>query len=216
MNVIEDDPAEATAVDGFAAVERDQALLRQHGRILLHIAEASIHHGLEFGKPLGLDPQRFAAELRATRATFVTLKRGGALRGCIGSLSAWRALVADVSHNAYGAAFGDKRFPPLTAEERHGLDLSVSLLSPAEPMQIRDEADLLAQLRPGRDGLIIKDEEHRAIFLPQVWATLPEPRDFLGRLKRKAGLAADHWSPTFTAARFAATSVRHGDVAEVP
>jgi AmmeMemoRadiSam system protein A len=202
--------ADATTA-GAGVAAGDTALLRRHRRVLLQVAEASIDHGLAHGEPPGLDPRRFASELRTTRATFVTLKRSGALRGCIGSLNAWQALIADVSHNAYRAAFGDKRFPPLTADEWHGLDLSVTLLSPAEPMRIRDEDHLLTQLRPGRDGLIIADGEHRPIFLPQVWGSLPEPRDFVTHLKVKAGLPADHWSATLAASRFAALSVHRAD-----
>ncbi len=190
----------------------DLALLRRHGRVLFKIAGASIAHGLKFGRALPLDPPGFAPALRARRATFVTLRRDGRLRGCVGSAQACRALIADIANNAHGAAFGDKRFAPVTADERPGLKISISLLGAAEPMHCRDRPDLMARLRPGIDGLILEDGEHRALFLPSVWESLPEPRRFVRRLLEKAGLPADHWSPGLTASRFVATSIDGEDL----
>lgn len=194
------------------SVEADLALLRRHGRALFHVAESSIEHGLDWGRPLPVDPPRFAPDLQAHRATFVTLRRDGVLRGCVGTTQAWRAMIVDVANNAYRAAFDDSRFPPLAVEERRDLDMSISLLSPAVPMRFRDESDLLAQLRPGIDGLIIADGERRALFLPSVWETLPEPRHFLGRLKRKAGLPENRPVPGLEASRFVAASIDRGEV----
>ena len=106
------------------------------------------------------------------------------------------------------AAFGDQRFPPLTAAELDGLTLSVSVLTPPVPMRFTGEADLLAQLRPGVDGLIIEDCGRRALFLPAVWEQLPDPAHFLAHLKAKAGMPIDHWSPHFKASRFQAVEVK--------
>lgn len=141
-------------------------------------------------------------------ACFVTLKRNGQLRGCIGSPQAWRSLGEDVVDNAVKAAFGDQRFAPLTAAELDGLSLSVSVLTPPVPMRFTGEQDLLNQLRPGIDGLIIEDGGRRALFLPAVWEQLPEPEQFLAHLKTKAGMAVDHWSPRFKASRFQAVEVK--------
>ncbi len=132
--------------------------------------------------------------LAAPGAAFVTLRRGGALRGCIGSPVARRPLVVDVVEHAFNAAFRDPRFPRLGLLELAGLELSVSVLTPPEPMRFADEADLLAQLRPGVDGLIIEDAGRRSLFLPSVWEEMPDPRQFLSTLKVKAGLAAEHFS----------------------
>lgn len=129
------------------------------------------------------------------------------MRGCIGSPKAHRPLIKDLANNAFAAAFEDNRFPKLTAEERRELALSISLLSPPEPLSFTSEADLLDALRPGIDGLIIDSDGHRALFLPQVWESLPEPRRFLGQLKSKAGLTPNYWSDDFRAWRFSAVSV---------
>ena len=143
-----------------------------------------------------------AAWLQRQGATFVTLKKADQLRGCIGSLQAHRPLLQDVEHNAVAAAMHDPRFPELARDELHGLRVEVSLLSAATAMQFSGEADALAQLRPGVDGLIFHWQGRRSTFLPQVWEELAEPRLFLSHLKRKAGLAPDFWAPDVTLARY--------------
>ena len=128
--------------------------------------------------------------LAAPGAAFVTLRRTGALRGCIGSPVALAA-----ADRGRGAARVQRRvqrpaLPAAAPDELAGLELSVSVLTPPVPMRFTDEADLLAQLRPGIDGLIIEDAGRRALFLPSVWEELPDPRQFLAHLKLKAGLPA--------------------------
>ena len=127
-------------------------------------------------------------------ATFVTLTRGGQLRGCIGSVTPRRGLLEDVEHNARAAAFQDPRFSPLRADELDAVRFEVSLLGPLEPIRFTDEADALRQLRPHVDGVVLSWQRHRALFLPQVWDQLPEPSRFLAALKRKAGLSPDFWA----------------------
>lgn len=169
------------------------------GTSLLRIARNAI------GERFGLPPQPVieSPEWQEQAATFVTLSQRGDLRGCIGSLEAWRPLAEDVRANALAAAFRDPRFPPLTADEVPNTRIEVSLLTPAEPLPCRDEADALAQLRPHIDGIILSAGRHRATFLPQVWEQLPEPAVFLAQLKRKAGLAADYWGPDLVLQRYA-------------
>lgn len=132
-------------------------------------------------------------ELHAPGATFVTLTQDGDLRGCIGSLEAYRPLIDDVRDNACNAAFRDPRFSPLRERELPLTRVEVSLLSVPQPFPVRDEADALARLRPAVDGLIFSARGRRATFLPQVWEQLPNPAEFLAHLRRKAGLPADYW-----------------------
>lgn len=174
--------------------------------ILLDLARRSIAHGLDHGTALRVDPADYPEPLRAERAAFVTLHRDGELRGCIGHLEACQALVSDVAENAFAAAFRDPRFPPLTRQEASRLAVHISVLSPAEPMTFSSEADLLAQIRPGVDGLILRDGFARGTFLPSVWESLPQPRDFLNHLKRKAGLPTDHWSDRIRVERYTTES----------
>lgn len=170
------------------------------GALLLARARQAIAHHLGHGdapSPTAADPR-----LAARGATFVTLKRAGELRGCIGSLRPQRALGDDVAINAVAAASQDHRFTPLTADELDTIDIEVSLLSEAEFLEFRDEADLLAQLRPGIDGLILFAGCRSATFLPQVWESLPAPADFLAALKHKAGLNPQRPIDGMMAARY--------------
>lgn len=134
------------------------------------------------------------AWLAAPAATFVTLKLDGRLRGCIGSLTARRSLLDDLVGNARAAAFEDPRFPALTAQELVGLEVEVSILSEPVALEYEGEPELLDALRPGIDGLVLECGTHRSTFLPQVWENLPDPEEFLGALKRKAGLESQFWS----------------------
>ncbi len=170
--------------------------------VLLRVARDSIAHGFEHGRPLRVDVSKFDPELQREGASFVTLKKHGQLRGCIGALSAYQPLVQDVAEHAYAAAFSDPRFPPLTPEEFPDIEISVSVLGAPEPMAVRDEDDLLRQLEPGRDGLILEDGPYRATFLPSVWESLPNAREFVRQLKRKAGLPPDYWSDTLRVSRY--------------
>jgi AmmeMemoRadiSam system protein A len=175
--------------------------------LLKTIARESIRHGLTQGSPLKIDLDKVDEVLREPAATFVTLNRNGQLRGCIGSLQAILPLAQDVAQNAYSAAFRDYRFPPLTADEFEDLDIHISLLSEPTPMTVRSEEDLLSQLRPGKDGLILHDGEYRSTFLPQVWESLPRPEQFVAELKRKAGLNPDYWSDTIDFERYTVETV---------
>lgn len=182
---------------------------------LFKVARDAIEYGLEQGVPPRVDPALFSAPLQAIRASFATLHRNGQLRGCIGHLEATQALVVDVAENAYAAAFADPRFPPLTRSEFNELAYHISILHPAQALQFTSEADVLRQLQPGIDGLILKDGQHRATFLPTVWSSLPDPGDFLRHLKHKAGFAPDYWSPTLQIARYATEDLEPLDGDEI-
>jgi AmmeMemoRadiSam system protein B/AmmeMemoRadiSam system protein A len=183
--------------DTLASV-RDAPAQGSLGRTLLAHARDAI--GRRFA-PAGARPPSLP-ELDAPGATFVTLMLDGDLRGCIGSLQAERPLREDVRDNAIGAAFHDPRFAPLSADEWPRVGIEVSLLEPAQRMTVRDEADACAQLRPGLDGVTLRWHGRRATFLPQVWASLPEPREFLRQLKRKAGLPDAFWAPDLVLERY--------------
>ena len=174
---------------------------------LLSLARESIASGLKTGKPLPVRLSDYEKALQAVRASFVTLNIAGKLRGCIGSLEAKLPLVEDVAQHAFAAAFQDPRFPRLAESEFPQLDIHISILTPSEPVDFDDEADLLRQLRPGTDGLIIAQGSRRATFLPSVWVSLPEPADFLAHLKRKAGIAGGDSTEPLQAWRYTTESV---------
>jgi AmmeMemoRadiSam system protein A len=167
------------------------------GEVLLGIARTAIESDLESRR----DPWPHEW-LRQPGASFVTLRLEGELRGCIGSVQARRGLGDDVASNARAAAYRDPRFPPVLRSEWPRLQVEVSLLSPREPMSAASEGDALTQLRPGVDGVYLEYGEHSATFLPQVWSSLPEPREFLQELRRKAGLPAGFWHPDVRLSRY--------------
>lgn len=162
------------------------------GSSLLQLARKRIEAALGRGDAAAAAVENPA--LMQPGACFVTLTQGGELRGCIGSLEAWRPLRDDVCHNAVAAALNDSRFAPLRAGEIDITTIEVSLLSTPQPLSWHDEADALRQLRPGIDGVIFAAHGRRSTFLPQVWEQLPTPAVFMAQLKRKAGLPADYWS----------------------
>lgn len=175
------------------------------GAALLSRARNAIR--AELGLPAEAEPPHPA--LGRPGACFVTLHDArGALRGCIGSLLARRTLDEDVRGNAQGAAFRDPRFRPVSrAEWQAGLQVEVSLLdAPQRLPPVGSEAEALALLKPGVDGLIFEWRGHRATFLPQVWEQLPKPAAFLAALKRKAGLAADFWAKDIELSRYGVRS----------
>lgn len=191
----------------------EQGLAPAQRATLLAAARRSIEHGLANGRPLAVTASDFERELQAVRASFVTLHSHGQLRGCIGHLEAVQPLVVDVAENAFAAAFRDPRFSPLTHQEWPGVQVDLSILTAPEPLQFSDEADLIGQIRPGEDGLILKDGPYRGTFLPSVWESLPDPAEFLRHLKHKAGLAANHWSDRVEVLRYRTESFGDGDSA---
>jgi len=181
----------------------DTPITHEHRGMLLTLARDSIREGFETGRALTVEPAQWPEVLQRNGASFVTLKRpDDSLRGCIGTLEARQPLVTDVAEHAHAAAFRDPRFQPLAAHELEEVHLELSILSRPEPLPVASEAELLAALQPGEDGLILEDGVHRGTFLPAVWESLPEPVDFVRQLKRKAGLPSDYWSPSLTIKRY--------------
>jgi AmmeMemoRadiSam system protein A len=169
---------------------------------LIDIARHSIAYGLQHGHAAPVTVADYSPALQAVKATFVTLQIQDELRGCIGTLQAYRPLVQDVAENAYAAAFRDPRFPKLSKAEYPRLQYHISILSTPEQVNFKNEQDLITQLRPGMDGLVLEDGHYRGTFLPQVWQSLPDPKNFLRHLKQKAGLPADYWSETINVERY--------------
>ena len=193
------DMAPISSIEETLLGEQDQ-------KRLLDIAHKAILQGLAKRGSWSPPMQDYAGELSSPGASFVTLTRQGNLRGCIGSLQAARPLVQDVANNAYAAAFSDPRFPPLRKDELAGLTIRVSVLGSPERMHFRDRDDLMQQLRPGIDGLILEEGPMHGTFLPSVWESVPDPDQFLRHLNHKAGLPPDYWSDTLRISRYTTQS----------
>lgn len=177
-------------------------LSEAHRKQLHELARNAIAYGLEHGRAPDIDLTGFDAELRHKQATFVTLHRNRQLRGCIGILQPLRPLAADVAYNAWAAAFSDSRFMPLRQDEFEDLDIHISILGTPETIAFDSEQNLVEQIRPGIDGLILEDGDHKGTFLPSVWEQLTSRHAFLEHLKQKAGLPRDYWSDTLKIQRY--------------
>jgi uncharacterized protein len=173
---------------------------------LLRLARRSIAAAMHDGQPASYPNPPLPRELTALQSSFVTLRLARELRGCCGTLDAARPLAEDVWRNGWAAAFADSRFDSLTADELPSVTIHISVLSPPEQLLVEDETDLLRQLRPGIDGLVLALGSARATFLPAVWQQVEDAARFVRQLKAKAGWRADFWSPDIRASRYTADS----------
>ena len=160
---------------------------------LLRLARESIVVAAVSGKDPDVCEQDITPAVRALRCCFVTLTKTGVLRGCIGNLSPKDPLFQAVIENARGAAFRDSRFEPVGAGEVGELQIEITVLEKPKAVTSHDPEELMRQLRPGIDGVILRNEGQTATFLPQVWEKIPKPEEFLKALSQKAGLAEDAW-----------------------
>lgn len=170
-------------------------------KTLIELAERSIRYAVSTGEPPFVDPSVLGGWAEQQRATFVTVYLGGGLQGCIGTMQPRRPLAQDIVSNAWRASMHDPRFSAVRPDQIDGVSVHIAVLGPLAKMEIANEADLLRQLRPGTDGLLIDDGIHRATFLPAVWQKVKSPEQFLLFLKRKAGLATG-WPPAIQAFRY--------------
>ncbi len=165
---------------------------------LITIAKCSIQSGFTHNYYDYRHADNLPKELLRKAASFSSIYIDGELNGCIGSLLAHQELAEDVSHNSFQAAFHDHRFPAVHNSQFDQLSVSLSILSDLKPVNNTSEQQFLDSLQPGIDGVMIEFNQHRATFLPHVWASLPDPSDFLGNLKQKAGLDYNFWHQNMT------------------
>ena len=185
--------------------------LPESDRETLHkLALESIQYTLDNGKHARyestLSLRDYSEALQQHRATFVTLHINHDLRGCIGTLEARQPLVIDVVENARSAAFHDPRFNPLSQSEYNKLEVHLSVLSVPEAMSFESEEDLINQIRPGIDGLVLTSGLNRGTFLPSVWESLTTTEEFWSHLKLKAGLPVNYWSDNVKVERYTTES----------
>lgn len=183
----------------FSAIERQQ---------MISAVLESINHGLNYGTRAKLDNSGLNDGLLHPAATFVTLTMDGLLRGSMGSIIATEPLVDNIQYNAYSAAFEDPRFLPLNRDELPLIDIDISILSETEKLSCQSEEELLQQLQPGADGLILTEGDKTVTFLPTVWEQLIDVDTFVRELKKTAGLEPCYWSDTLIAERFSVTSYK--------
>lgn len=160
---------------------------------LLILARQSIENSVNGDPVPPLELGTLSLQLREPGASFVTLTSHGYLRGCVGALEPYQSLAEDVREHAVAAALQDYRFPPVQLKEIKDIKIEISYLSPPENLIYDNPEELLKLLRPNIDGVIIRDGNRRATFLPQVWEKIPDVKEFLSELCMKMGSPADLW-----------------------
>lgn len=165
------------------------SLDEQEKEKLLEIARRTMEEYVSNGKIPGIDEKTLSASLRQPFGAFVTLKKDGQLRGCIGRFEAIDPLYKIVQQMAISASTKDSRFPAVTPDEFDELEIEISVLTPLRRINSIDEFQL------GKHGIYMKKGFSTGTFLPQVaqetgWTT----EEFLGHCARdKARIGWDGW-----------------------
>lgn len=173
--------------------EDDELLTEPERHYLLGLARQSLENGVRGEPPPVLKTEELTEKLNQKGASFVTLTRRGMLRGCIGALEPYQGLAEDVREHALAAAVEDYRFPPVRPDELADISIEISRLTIPKSLEYENSEDLLKKLRPGIDGVVLRDGFRRATFLPQVWEKIPGPAEFLSQLCQKMGAVSDLW-----------------------
>lgn len=185
--------------------EKNEYIAKNYSNFIINLVKIIIKASFEKEKSLTINYSQVFDE---AGACFVTLEKDGRLRGCIGSIIAHQPLINDLAAHSRDAAFNDYRFKPVTQDELKDLKVAVSILTHPKKIDFSDEDDLLNKMIPNKDGIIIRDGEYQAVYLPSVWEQLPDKKEFLNSLKQKAGLQADYFSDTFEAYWFETTYIK--------
>ena len=161
--------------------------------LLIKLAQESISTAVQ-GRVLAAESVGELTErLKCPAATFITLRQEGQLRGCVGNLIARDPLYRSVIHNAIGAALRDSRFPPVAPEELQHIKIHISILSALKSIHFESVDQMLDQMIPGEDGVVLRKSGRAATYLPQVWKTFSQKEAFLDSLSQKAGLKVNAW-----------------------
>lgn len=156
------------------------------GAVLVQIARVCLEQFVQRGAVTRLNLAQLPLSLQQPGPTFVTLRRAGRLRGCIGNVMEGRPLVESVLHNTVAAASRDPRFPPVTSHELATISLEVTVLTSLSALAYHDYNDLLLKIEAGTDGIMLKWGEKRGVLLPQMWDRIPQTAAFLKAVAQKA------------------------------
>jgi AmmeMemoRadiSam system protein A len=170
-------------------------LTREEGDALLVLARRSFEAKVRENRTIAVPPEALSTfpRLGARRGAFVTLRKKGDLRGCIGTLEAHRPLAEDVVMNAVSAAVEDPRFSPVTPDEIKDIEVSISVLDAPRPLERLAPDALLERLGKTHPGIILSLHGRRSTFLPEVWDELPDATGFLTHLCNKQGAPGNCW-----------------------
>lgn len=183
---------DATEKPGHMEV-RQTTMMADEKQYLLRLARQTIEEVVTTGGMPEISPAGLSSNLTERKGCFVTLKKNGELRGCIGHIVPQMPLYRAVMDNARSAALEDPRFPRVQPEELASIEIQVSVLTVPQVLAFISPEDLLRKLRPHVDGVVLTIGRRQATFLPQVWEQLPDKETFLAHLTAKAGLPPAAW-----------------------
>ncbi len=186
-----------------------QNFARHHYQNLINIAQKSLIMAITKNERYVPERNEQNNILFDKGNSFVTLYKGNELRGCIGSLSAYRGIAEDIAANTYSAAIHDSRFTPIAIDELNDIKFTISLLTNFEPITFTSYDNLLSLIEAGKDGLLIKDGQREGLFLPSVWEKFSSKDEFMNELKIKAGLSPSYWSDTIKVFRFKTVEIKN-------
>ncbi len=197
---VSDDPSRVVGYGTWFLYEgnKNDFIAKYHPAFVIDICKLIIKSEFD-EKPLSIIYPQVFDEFGAC---FVTIEKNGQLRGCIGSMVAYRPLITDLVEHAKDAAFKDMRFSPVTEDELPELKFAVSILTEPERVVFETEEQMMNNIVPYDDGIIIRDGDYQAVYLPSVWEEISDKREFMRSLKVKAGLAPDYFSNTFEVYKF--------------
>ncbi|NMC63075.1 MAG: AmmeMemoRadiSam system protein B [SAR324 cluster bacterium] len=186
--------------EGQKASESSPSPLVERGNLgkdVLKLSRQTLENFIR-SKEKPLQVKDLQKELEVKRGCFVTLKKNGQLRGCIGSILPEQSIARCVVDNTINAAVNDHRFNRVEEAELSSIDIEVSLLTVPKSLPHKDPQELLQKLEPRKHGVILKKGMHSATFLPQVWEELSDKQEFLRHLCLKGGMSLDCWKDAET------------------
>jgi AmmeMemoRadiSam system protein A len=182
----------------FTAPEQE-SFSKDERKLLLDLARRTVKEVVTTNRLPAVDPKTLPAKFAEPKGCFVTLTENGGLRGCIGNIMPQVPLYQAVISNAQSAATRDHRFQPVRPDELDKLEVEVSVLTVPQPLAFSSPDDLLAKLKPHRDGVVLQVNGRGSTYLPQVWEQIPDKVMFLNTLSEKAGCPANAWRSPGTA-----------------
>jgi len=188
----------AAPEEGDSAAPQGDRFMPDERTWLLGLARKTVEAAVKGEARPEIDGGTLSEKFTELKGCFVTLNENGELRGCIGSIFPEEPLYQAIIRRAQDAALRDTRFSPVTREELDRIEVEVSVLTVPNLLEFSTPEELLAKLRPHRDGVVLRLHYREATYLPQVWEQLPEKEAFLSTLSQKAGLSPDAWKHPMT------------------
>ena len=192
-------------------VENLENFAKTYGKVLMQIVHLSLEKAVKHNKHYSPSRANYPEDIFDKGASFVTLRKKGELRGCIGSILPNSSIAQDIASNTYLASKEDSRFSPITEDELKEIKYSISLLSGFEKIPYKSEQDLLNKIKQGIDGIVIRDGDRQGVFLPSVWSELPDKTEFFKQLKVKAGMNPNYWNNRIKVYRFRTVEIKNAN-----